>query len=112
MKKSYKFFVKRALSNPENCITIENNKHITYIDWSDCTPSVLGRIYWKKCINKTVDICRDGDVRSFKIISYIERPSDTAAHDAKVVVRDKETNEEFTLWTRDFKQGDVGKLFK
>ena len=96
---------------PNEVITLSHDGHTIITDWRNCRRTPAGRIDWKKSLNKDIPICRDGVVRVFEIIEYIEKPSDTA-HDAKIKVRNKDTKEEFPVWSRDFKQGDIAKLFK
>lgn len=97
--------------NPNTFKTLTHDGHTTITDWSNCRRTASGRIVWEQSLKKEINICRDGEVRVFEIIEYIKKPS-TTAHDSKVRVKNIETGDEFTLWSRDFKQGDIARLFK
>lgn len=109
--KDVKYFSDLAATNPDKCKEAINTKHTTYIDTSDCVHLGQGRINWTKSISKTIAIYRDAEVRTFEIVDYTSRPSDTA-HDGKVILKDKENNKQYSVWSRDLKQGDIAKLFK
>ena len=104
-------FIRLAALSPDKCKIVKNSRHTTYLDLTECVFEREGCISWKKSMSKEIHICRDGDIRSFEIVSYIARPSEKG-HDAKVVIRNKTTKKEYKIWCRDLKQGDVGKLFR
>lgn len=110
LKKYGNIYEIMAEKKPETFIKLEHDGHTIITNWSRCVMTPMGRIDWQKSIDKQIDICRDGSVRLFKIVEYIKNPTPTA-HDAKLRVVNIVTNEEFVVWSRDFKQGDIKKLF-
>ncbi len=112
MKKTMSLYYERMTTKyPADYKKLCHDGHTIYTDYSQCKKNDKMRIDWKRSVNCIIKIWRDGCVRSIKIIEYIEKPS-SKAHDAKLKVRDIKTLKEYTLWSRDLKQGDVGKLFK
>lgn len=92
--------------------TWHTDGHTIITDWTNCRiVGINKRVDWKRSVKKTIRIEYDTKVDTFKIEEYIQRPSKTA-HDAKVRIKSVSTKKEYTLWTRDLKQGDCGKLFK
>ncbi len=89
---------------------IKNGIHEIITDYSECVLKGTGRIDWGKSVSKKITITRDGITKNFELIEYIKKPSEKA-HDGKVRLKDKATSEEYVLWSRDLKQGDIAKLF-
>ena len=111
MKKKIEFFEKMTTEYPFDYKKLSHDGHTIYTDYSQCRKHYKMRIDWKRSVNRTVTICYDGKVKKFKITEYIEKPS-PKAHDAKIKVQDTKSKNEYTLWSRDFKQGDFAGLFK
>ena len=112
MKKLTKaYFEAKSIKYPKTYVKLVHDGHTIITDWKKCRKSSSGRIEWKKSIRKPVAICRDGIVKQFVIVGYTKKPS-SKAHDTKLLVQDKKTKKIYKIWARDFKQGDVGKLFK
>ena len=103
-------FVRMSHKYPGKCTIQKHDGHIIITYWGGCIKTSKGRINWKKSVGQNVLVCRDGVSKRFKIIKYIDKPS-TTAHDAKIKVKDLKTRRTYTVWTRDFKQGDIGQLF-
>lgn len=99
-----------ARKYPGQCTIQNHDGHIIITHWGGCKRTRNGRINWKASVGQTVLVCRDGVSKRFKIIKYIDKPS-TTAHDAKIKVKDVRTKRTYEVWTRDFKQGDIGTLF-
>ena len=99
-----------ARKHPGSCTIQNHDGHIIITHWGGCIRTRKGRINWKKSIGQIVLVCRDGVSKRFKIIKYIDQPSPTA-HDAKIKIKDLKTRRTYEVWTRDFKQGDIGQLF-
>lgn len=90
---------------------ITNGKHEITTVYPDSIIVGESRINWKVAVSKTLTVTRDGVTKEFEVMEYIAKPSATA-HDGKVRIKDKSTSEEYVLWSRDLKQGDIAKLFK
>ena len=97
--------------NPADYVKLQHDGHTIITYWGNCTRTPAGKINWEKSLRKKIEICRDGVVKTFKILEYIKHPTPTA-HDGKIRVLDMKTKQEYLVWSRDFKQGDIAKLFK
>lgn len=103
------------LENPDGTYSYRSTwhvgKHVIKTDWTNCRVISDGdRIDWKRSIGQTITIEYDDKKDTFKIEEYIAKPSETA-HDAKIKLKSISTRKEYTLWSRDLKQGDCKKLF-
>lgn len=91
--------------------TFCHDNHTIITDWSNCRTTESNRIDRKKSIGKVISINYDDKCADFILMEYIQKPSETA-HDAKLKVFNTSNKKEYLIWSRDFKQGDICKLFK